>query len=125
MTKDTKTMTPQERRDFMQRNLRMTMIFLETPEAQYELKKLLDKVLPLQHEYREGYLFVGSEYPPKWEVRRALLGQVYCKCPDWTMRQRKNEDSGKQCKHVTYALACDLDIPETKAKEPSGTTGTR
>ena len=114
MANPPKDMTPQQRRAFMERNLKMTMAFVESPTAQFELKKMLDKVLPLQYEFRDGHLFVGSEYPPKHEVRRALGGgEVYCKCPDWTMRQRKDVDGGKMCKHVLMALAMDLDIPET------------
>lgn len=118
--RDPKTMTTPERKEFMRRNLKMTMQFMESPTAQHELQKILDKVMPLQFEYRDGHLYVGSEYPPKHEVRRSLGGaEVYCKCPDWTMRQRKDVDGGKMCKHILFALAMDLEIPETGLPAPA------
>ena len=103
-------MTPAERRKFLERNLRIALMMSENdPEA----KKLVDKILPLQHEIRDGHMFVGSEYPPKWEVRKSKSGSHYCKCPAFSFRERPGRGDG-MCKHLLYALASDLEIPATE-----------
>lgn len=77
-----------------------------------EICKLLDKVASLKHEYRDGHLLVGSG-APRWEVRRAKSGNVYCKCPAYAFKDRAGKGSGL-CKHMVYALALGLEIPSTE-----------
>jgi hypothetical protein len=102
-----------EKRKLMERNFRVLFMLGDNDP---EMKKLIEKVLPLQHEFRDGRLYVGSEYPPKHEVRRSKTGNVYCKCPAFAFRERPGRGSG-QCKHSLYAQACDIEIPTTEDKK--------
>ena len=105
------TMT--ERREQMSRNLRIGLMMGDDDP---ELKQLMNKVLPLMHEYREGKLYVGSEKPAKHEVRESKQGTKYCKCPAYQFRERPGKGDGL-CKHLIYCLAMDLDIPVTETPE--------
>lgn len=102
--------TLDDRRKQMERNLKIALMM---GDADPEIKKLIDKVLPLRHEYREGKLFVGSENPAKWELRESKTGTKYCKCPAFSFRERPGKGDGL-CKHLLYALASGLDIPKTE-----------
>lgn len=97
-------------KELMLRGLK-TALMLEDHDP--ELEKLLKKISVLQHEYRDGHLYVGSEYPPKWEIRRSVNDTVYCKCPAFGFFDRPGKGTGL-CKHCLYALSMDLQIPETK-----------
>lgn len=106
------TMTNEEKRKVIERNLRTTMMLADGAES--EIRDLLKKLVVLQHEYRDGHLFVGSEYPPKWEVRRALGSeQVYCHCPNWIFKARKGHG---ECKHTSYSQMLELEVPRHEPK---------
>jgi len=79
-----------------------------------EMHKFADRVSVLVHEYRDGKLYVGKEFPPKYEVRRAKSGNLWCRCPDFAFRQREGlEGATGLCKHLAYAACMDLEIPTT------------
>jgi hypothetical protein len=103
-----------EKRAFLERNLRITLMMGDNDP---EVKKLTDKILDLKHEFRDGHLFVGSEIPAKWEVRKSKTGTVYCKCPAFAFRQRPGRGDGL-CKHILYAMASDTEIPATEDFAP-------
>lgn len=98
---------PEEREKIL-RNLKvMLMLGDDDPE----LKKFAEKICGLVHEFRDGRLFVGSDFPPKHEVRRsAKTGAPWCRCPDFAFRSRKD---GGLCKHLVYAQVAELEIPIT------------
>jgi hypothetical protein len=102
--------TLDERREQMRRNLKIAFMMGDNDP---EIKNLLDKVLPLRHEFREGKLYVGSALPAKWELRESKTGTKYCKCPAFAFRSRPGRGDGL-CKHLIYALASGLDIPKTE-----------
>jgi len=104
------SITLSERREQMRRNLKIALMMGEDDP---EMKKLIDKVMPLRHEYRDDKLFVGSETPAKWELRESKTGTKYCKCPAYAFRQRPGRGDGL-CKHLIYALAMGLEIPKTE-----------
>lgn len=102
----TSTVSRDEKRKLMERNIRVTLLLAD---GDPEISALLKKLLPLQHEYRDGHLFIGSEYPPKHEVRISKHGTLYCKCPDYAFRARKGDGL---CKHALFAQVSDLAIPK-------------
>jgi hypothetical protein len=75
-----------------------------------EVEDLIRKLAKLCFEYRDGRLYVGSEYPPKWEVRKSKTGGLWCKCPNSAFQARKN---GGLCKHAMFATVAEIEVPAT------------
>lgn len=92
----------------LRRNLAvMLMMSADDPEV----TKTIDKIKSLKFEYRDGKLYIGSDYPPKWEVRRsAKTGGLWCRCPDSSFRARKNQGL---CKHAMFAAVAEIEVPTT------------
>lgn len=84
----------------------MLMMGAEDPEVAATIKRIQN----LQFQYREGKLFVGSEFPPKWEVRKSKEGGLWCRCPDAAFRAKKN---GGMCKHAMFAAVAEIEVPQT------------
>lgn len=92
----------------IRRNLK-TMLLMGDDDS--DMKAFADKVCKLQHQFRDGKLYVGTDFPPKHEVRKsAKTGDPWCRCPDFAFRSRKG---GGLCKHLVYAQAAELEIPTT------------
>lgn len=102
------TQTKRIDREAMRRNIAVMLMMAGNDP---EVEALIRKLSKLCFEYREGKLYVGSEYPPKWEIRRsAKTGAVWCRCPDAAFRARK--DNGL-CKHAMFAAVADIEVPTT------------
>lgn len=109
------TMTQEEKRAKLRDGLQVAMVLSDDSDA--DMRKLLNKLLTLNHEYRADErgnqrLYVGAseEREKWWEVRESKAGTTYCKCPNHAYQRAKDDDV---CKHVIYVLALGLDVPRT------------
>lgn len=109
------TMTREEKRAKLTDGLRVAMVLAD--ESESDMRKLLSKLMDLDHEYRvddkgNQRLYVGSsaDRTKWWESRESKAGTVYCKCPNHAYQRAKADDV---CKHVIYALALTLEVPRT------------
>lgn len=109
------TMTREEKRALLQDGLQVAMALSDDSDA--DMRKLLNKLLQLDHEYRvddkgNRRLYVGSSADRSkwWESRRSKSDTVYCKCPNHAFKRAR---SGDVCKHVVYVETLGLDVPCT------------
>jgi hypothetical protein len=99
-----------------ERNIKIALLFgNEDPDFRLEVEKLIKRVRNLNHEYRDGRLYIGSsENSLKWhEVRQSVNDTTYCKCPTYGFRKRPGKGDGL-CKHLIYAIGHGLEIPKTE-----------
>jgi len=98
-----------------ERNIKIALLFgNDDPDFRTEVEKLISRVGKLNHEYRDGKLYVGSHANPlKWhEIRQSVNNTVYCKCPTYGFRRRPGKGDGL-CKHVIYSIGHEIEIPKT------------
>jgi hypothetical protein len=98
-----------------ERNIKIALLFgNEDPDFRAEVEKLIKRVRNLNHEYRDGRLYVGSSANSlKWhEVRQSVNDTVYCKRPTYGFRRRPGKGDGL-CKHIIYVIGHELEIPNT------------
>lgn len=111
----TNAMPQEEKRQRLTDGLRVAMVLADDTDS--DMRKLLSKLMALDHEYRADArenrrLYVGTSADREkwWEVRESKAGTTYCKCPNHAFKRAKDDDV---CKHVVYTLTLALDVPRT------------
>lgn len=98
-------------RESLRGRLRLAAKLMDDPNVEREF----DKIVALEYEVLEDKVLVWTKPERKHEVRTGADGVVYCMCPDWKFRNKKNAGT---CKHVMRLSLDRVAVPNQRVTYP-------